>query len=66
MQITTLDALVKAAQDGKAVITHKGCFSKRHCAAAFVVSMQARIVHNLIQSGLFIYEPKPKAEKQLS
>lgn len=60
VQITSLDDLSKAGQDGKSVKALRGCFSHRHCPAAFVLSMQARIVHQLIQSGLFIYEPKKK------
>lgn len=61
-RIFTLGDLVKAGNEKKAVF----CPSVPWCSdkpkpAAVILSQQARIVHGMIDRGLYIYEPGRRA-----
>jgi hypothetical protein len=58
-QIKSLDDLLRACL-AKKCVSNGWCFKRT--PAAFIYFMQASSVHRLIQSGLFIYEPKPKTK----
>lgn len=55
-RIWTLKQLINAAQWKRAVIGNS-TFVTRPRPAAFIVSMQARIVYKLLQDGLWFYKP---------
>ncbi len=55
-QIKTLDGLMKAVTDRRAVIVPSSMIFRRPRPAAVVVNMQARIVYNMIRVGMFIYK----------
>lgn len=57
-RIRTVKELCKAALERKAVIGNSRCFSAP-MPAAFLVSMQARVVQRRIDDGLWVYQ-KPK------
>lgn len=55
-RIWSLKQLMNAAQWKRAVIGNS-TFVTRPQPAAFIVSMQARIVYKLLQDGLWFYKP---------
>ena len=56
-QIKTLRALSLAAHDRRAVTGHSGIgMLRKPLPAAFIMSMQARIVADLLERGLYLYE----------
>jgi len=58
--IKTLDDLRLAAQERKSVYRYNGGVFSRPTPAAVVYNMQACWVHQWLERGLYIYEPKPK------
>ena len=59
-KITTLDELMGAALLRMAVVVPSSpCFS-RPLPAAFIINMQAVIVHRMIKDGMYIYGRRTK------
>jgi hypothetical protein len=57
-QIYTVEQLAQAARDRRSVTGKNGRWhSWRHLPAAVVLRMQASVVLNVIEGGLFYYEP---------
>ena len=66
VQVKTLEQLAVAAIDRKSVIIPDSfIYSKNPRPAAFIMSQQARLVHQYIVQGMFIYEPKKKKPFQI-
>ena len=63
IRVRSLSDLVVFAENHYAIVTPHGCF-RRPCPAAWVLNMTGGVIHRLIQSGMFVYEPKPKEEKK--
>lgn len=59
-RIRTVDRVCKLAEEGRA-ICH--LYWDKHCPAAFVVSMQARVVNMMVTGGM-LYEMPKKANKK--
>ena len=60
-KIKTLRALVLAAHDRRAVTGHSGIgMLHKPLPAAVVLSMQARVVADLLERGLYLYEKGQK------
>lgn len=59
-QITTLRELDEACKDGRAVVLPSVSGLGKPRAAAFFMSMQARLVLRYLTAGMFIYTPKKK------
>ena len=62
-QIKTLRTLVLAAADRRSVVAPSTTMLRTPKPAAFVLYMQARIVANLLERGLYIYK-KPEESLQ--
>ena len=63
MRIATLDQLIKAREERRAVVMPKARgWSHRAHPAAFMAQQPGEVLHNLFRIGMFIYK-KPK-EKQ--
>jgi len=61
-RIRTLAQLSQAAQEQRSVaIPSAHCFASPR-PAAWVISMQARIVHSLIERGMYLYVSKKKTK----
>lgn len=58
-RVKKLEQLIELAQEKKCVRLPKR-MSQRHWPAAFIVSMQIMYVYQLLQEGIYIYEPKKK------
>lgn len=59
-RITSLQELAKAREEKKSVhCPGLRCFAGPS-PAAFVMNYTGDLLHRIIQSGLFIYTPKPK------
>ncbi len=57
MQVRALDDLHNLALDKKSVFCPKTRCLARHQPAAWVISMQGRVILGLIRSGMFVYVP---------
>lgn len=58
-KVESLTHLESLANSKKAVFCH--ALGKNPMSAAFVMSMQGRVILSLIRAGLFLYVPKPKS-----
>ena len=56
-KVYTVESLSQLARLGKCVMVPKAWGSK-HIPAAFIMSMQARCVLNLIAKGVYVYKAK--------
>ena len=55
-RIRTLAQLYQAAQERRSVVVPGAhCFAQRHHPAAWVIGMQACIVHSLSERGMYLY-----------
>lgn len=62
-RITTLKQLLDAALDRRSIVCPKTTCWRGPIPAAFVINQQGRVLFNLMQSGMYLYE-KPKRNKK--
>jgi hypothetical protein len=62
-QVKTLQELCKLALKKKSVICNKSWCFKKPIPAAFMQNLQGRIINDLLQRWMYIYEPKKKVKK---
>lgn len=60
VRIKTLEDLVLARNEKRSVVCPEMHCFKEPSPAAFVINYTGEIIHRLISSGLYIYEPKTK------
>ena len=63
-RVRSLPGLINLARQKKCVIAQNGTMlGAKHCAASFVISMQAVIVQRIIDRGLWEYIPQGRNPK---
>jgi len=62
-KLTRIEQIQQAALNGKAVIVPKSpCFCKPK-PAAFIISMQGRVICFLLAQGMYLYQSKRSSRK---
>lgn len=61
-RIRTLEQLIQAAMDKKAVVVPASHAWQKPKPASIIIHLQGTVIHRLLQMGIFIYHKKEKEE----